>query len=595
MWSYALRRLALAVPSLLLALVLIAFVSFQFQSNPVTQAVEWAGSERIPKQDTEGVFAAWFSGLLRGNLGTSLLSNQPVTEIIAKRLPMTLELLLFSLFLAFVIALPASLLLSRKQVSLDHSMVRLVGLFAWSLPAVCVAVVLLAWGISKTAWPISFIPLDRGLFDNLHSLLLPVLALALPFAAIQIPTIHAIRMGEMYSQGQLPFAAYADQTQYASSRRGMFYAFLPVMSNIGLQVGMFLSASLVIEAVFNIPGIGFALMQSSLNRDMPLFLGIVCVFLVLCVLLTAIIYLLYALIDLISSRSRSTVALTRPTMAPLFARLHRFWLIGLTVLCLVVLGLVFVASPGSEQTSLGFSLEQRLQPPSAEHWLGTDELGRDRFAQFVSGARLSFATSLQGVVLALIMGGLLGLLAGALGGMLNRILIGLSELIFAVPAVLLGLVLLVNSPGSTTLLTITIALTLLPLFARTTSGAIQHLKDEWAEASAKRGSTIVRRLLVPIVAQACFGFGIALSIECTLSFLGLGAQPPELSLGALLSNGLRFARDTPSALLAPALGIALISFLFILLSDALNRLAAQPLESAELPVVQSNIVVNKAL
>lgn len=595
MWLYALRRLALAVPSLLIALIFIAFVSFQFQPNSADQAVEWAGSEQIPREATRDAFSAWFSSLLRGDLGTSLLSNQPVTEILAKRLPMTLELLLLAFFLAFAIALPASLLLSRKQVSLDHSIARLLGLFGWSLPAVCVAVVLLAWGISKTAWPLGFIAPEQDLFGNLRSLLLPVLALALPFAAIQIPTIQAIRMGEMSSQGQLPFAAYADQTQYASSRRGMFYAFLPVMSNIGLQVGMFLSASLVIEAVFNIPGIGFALMQSSLNRDMPLFLGIVCVFLVLCVLLTAIIYLLYAFIDLISSRLRTNIAPTQPKMAPLFARLHRFWLIGLTVLCLVMLGLVFAASPGSEQTSLSFSLEQRLQPPSAEHWLGTDELGRDRFAQFVSGARLSFVTSLQGVVLALVMGGLLGLLAGAFGGMLNRILIALSELIFAVPAVLLGLVLLVNSPGSPTLLTITIALTILPLFARTSSGAIQHLKAKWAEVSAKRGSTIVRRLLVPIVAQACFGFGIALSIECTLSFLGLGAQPPELSLGALLSNGLRFARDTPSALLAPALGIALISFIFMLLSDALTRLAAQPLESAELPAVQSNIVVNKAL
>src|SRR5690606_29732819 len=120
---------------------------------------------------------------------------------------------------------------------------------------VCVAVALLVWSLTQTAWPIGFIELRQDLFGNLRSLLLPVLALALPFAAIQIPSIHAIRMGEMHALARLPMGAYADQAQYASSRRGMPYAFLPVLSNLGLQIGMFLSASLVIEAIFNIPGI----------------------------------------------------------------------------------------------------------------------------------------------------------------------------------------------------------------------------------------------------------------------------------------------------------------------------------------------------
>jgi peptide/nickel transport system permease protein len=591
MWLYALRRVAFAIPSMIVAVVLVAFVSLQIPANPADSAREGAGPGR--SEANGEAFSTWFSGLLSGDLGLSLLSNQPVSEIIAKRYPITLELLLLSLFVAYAIALPASLLLSRKQISLDSSIARMVGFFGLALPAVCVAVALLVWSLTQTAWPIGFIELRQDLFGNLRSLLLPVLALALPFAAIQIPSIHAIRMGEMHALARLPMGAYADQAQYASSRRGMPYAFLPVLSNLGLQIGMFLSASLVIEAIFNIPGIGFALMQSGLSRDLPLVLGIVTVFIGLCVLFTAGIYLFYGLIDLMSARSRATIALRPAPMAALFAKLHRFWLAVLLVASLSILVLVFVASSG--QDSIGLSIQNRLQPPSAEHWLGTDELGRDRFGQLLSGARISFAVSLQGTLLALFVGGLLGLVAGALGGMPNRLLIGLSEVFLAVPAVMLGLVLLVNNPGSRALLALTIALATTPLFARTVSAAMAQLKAEWAEQSARRGRTIVRRLLVPILAQACFGFVIALSIETTLSFLGLGAQPPELSLGALLNNGLRFARDTPSALFAPTFSIVLVSFLFMLLSDALNRLAAQPIASEELPAVQSQAVVDNSL
>lgn len=575
MLLYTVRRIALALPTLLVTLVLLAFLSLQVLADPIDTSAELAGPSLGPPGSNDGAFSTWLSALLRGDLGLSLRTNQPVSEIIAKRYPITLELLLLSIIVAYVIALPISFFLSRKQVSLDHSIARLLGLFALSLPAVCVAVAVLAWSFSKPTVPIGFIELGQDLAGNLRSLLLPVLTLALPFAAIQIPNIHAIRMGEMASQARLPMGGPADQAQYASSRRGMPYAFLPVLSNLGLQVGMLLGALIVIETIFNLPGLGYILVQTSFNRDMPLLLGIVCVFLVLSVLLTAGIYLLYALIDLISSYSRPASTTTPLQMAARFAKVHRFWLSGLILACLLTLMWVFVTSAGSGQDSLGLSMTERLQPPSGDHWLGTDELGRDRFAQFLSGARISFTISLLGMGLALLLGSTLGALAGALGGMFNRILIGLSELILAIPALMLGLVLLINNPGSTSRLALSIALVTIPLFARTTSATIEQLKAEWISPQVKPGRIIMGRLILPILAQACFVFVIALSIETTLSFLGVSSQPPELSLGALLNNGLRFARDTPSGLVVPALSIVFVSFLFMLLSDALNRLAAQ--------------------
>lgn len=205
MWLYASRRLALTTPTLIVAVVLIAFIIFDTKADRPNLEGEWLNT--IPNQSiTSGeAFSTWLLGLVRGDLGMSVWRDVSVVELIVSHLYVTLELLFLSLFVAYAIALPVSFYLSNKQVTLHKNIAHVVSLFALSFPIVSAAIGILALNVlGGSRWPGGFIWPEYDLYGNLSSLLLPVIALALPFALIQIPHILAIRMGEMASQARLP-------------------------------------------------------------------------------------------------------------------------------------------------------------------------------------------------------------------------------------------------------------------------------------------------------------------------------------------------------------------------------------------------------
>jgi peptide/nickel transport system permease protein len=221
----------------------------------------------------------------------------------------------------------------------------------------------------------------------------------------------------------------------------------------------------------------------------------------------------------------------------------------------------------------------RLAPPSLVHPFGLDELGRDIFARILAGARVSFLVGATVVGVSATVGTLLGALAGYFGGLADTIISRLIDTLLAFPGLLLAIALVaVLGPSLTNVL---MALTIVGWvgYARLVRGQVLRVRElEYVHAARAVGASVARILwrhvlpaVVPaIVVQATLGMGGAIIGEASLSFLGLGVQPPAPSWGTMLSGGRAHILDAPHLTVFPGLAIALLVLGFNFLGEGLR-------------------------
>jgi peptide/nickel transport system permease protein len=257
---------------------------------------------------------------------------------------------------------------------------------------------------------------------------------------------------------------------------------------------------------------------------------------------------------------------------------NRFALAGTTLLFLVVaaalLAPVIATHSPDEQKLLG-----RLQAPSNEHLLGTDELGRDEFSRLIYGARISLFIGLVGTAGGVILGTIFGLMAGYFGGWIDTLFMRLVDIMFAFPGILLAiLIVAVMGPG---LFNLVAALTIwgTPTLSRIVRSCVLSLKsEEFIEASRAMGASssriMFRHLLpnsiAPIIVYSTLGVAGSLLTTAALGFLGLGVQPPTAEWGAMLSYGRGYLREAPHLMVIPGLAILLTVVSLNLIGDALR-------------------------
>jgi peptide/nickel transport system permease protein len=222
-----------------------------------------------------------------------------------------------------------------------------------------------------------------------------------------------------------------------------------------------------------------------------------------------------------------------------------------------------------------------LQSPSTQHWLGTDETGRDVLSRTIYAARISIEVAVVAVSVGFIGGTLIGLVAAYFGGIADLVLMRLMELLFSFPAILLAVVLMASLGTSILNAMIAIGIIYIPGFARLArASTMDVLRQQYVEAARTVGMSdgrimfreVLPNILAPSVVEAAVAFATAVLLESALSFLGLGAQPPEPSWGNMINTGRGFMAQAPWLSIVPGLALFLCVLGFNLLGDGLRDL-----------------------
>jgi peptide/nickel transport system permease protein len=221
----------------------------------------------------------------------------------------------------------------------------------------------------------------------------------------------------------------------------------------------------------------------------------------------------------------------------------------------------------------------RLQPPNARHWLGTDVFGRDMLTRILFGSRISLQTGLISVTIAILIGVPLGLVAGFYGGLIDRSLMRIVDLMLTFPGILLALVLIAILGPDLFNAMLAVGISASPTFARVVRAAVLSSKEQtYVEAARAVGCTNLRIMLrhilpntlAPIIVLGTLGVAGAIIAAAALSYLGLGARPPTPEWGALLSEGRNYLRVAWWMTTFPGLAIMTAVLSINLLGDGLR-------------------------
>ncbi|MDR7417901.1 MAG: ABC transporter permease [Armatimonadota bacterium] len=257
---------------------------------------------------------------------------------------------------------------------------------------------------------------------------------------------------------------------------------------------------------------------------------------------------------------------------------HRLAAVG----AVIVLGLVLVAvfAPVlAPYDPVKQDLGATYRPSSAEHWLGTDEFGRDILSRIIYGARVSLLVGVVSVGIGLTLGTVAGLVAGYLGGRLDSAVMGVMDVLLAVPGVLLAIAIVaVLGPGIGNVM-VAVGISSIPVFARLARGSVLVVREtEYVEAvhalGGSAGRVLFRHILpniaAPLLVMASLHMASAILTAAGLSYLGLGAQPPSPEWGAMLSRGREYLRTAPHIATYPGLAIFVSVMGFNFLGDGLR-------------------------
>jgi len=258
---------------------------------------------------------------------------------------------------------------------------------------------------------------------------------------------------------------------------------------------------------------------------------------------------------------------------------HRLALIGMLLLTFFLL-CALLAPFLAPHDPAKLDLAARLTPPSAAHWFGTDELGRDVLSRTLYGARVSLTVAFAVVAISLFTGLVLGMLAGFYGGWLDTVInLYLTNAFLALPGILLAVAFVAFLGPSLINLICALAIAAWVNYARLVRAQVMAVKQrEFVQAARSLGASDLRlmlrhilpNILQPLLVQAAVGMAAAVLAEATLSFLGLGVQPPTATWGAMLNDARSHLFESPYLIFFPAAAVALCVLAFNLVGDGLR-------------------------
>lgn len=231
-----------------------------------------------------------------------------------------------------------------------------------------------------------------------------------------------------------------------------------------------------------------------------------------------------------------------------------------------------------------------LQRPSSAHWLGTDDLGRDVLSRLIYGTRVSLLAAAQATGIAVVLGLPFGLMAGYLGGAVDRAVMFVNDAIMAMPGLLLAIAIVgMLGPGLTNAM-LAIGIVFAPRILRIVRSSVMEVKEQtYIEASRSIGTPmwqmihrhVLRNIRSPLIVAVSLMLGRAMLAEASLSFLGMGAQYPQSSWGAMLGRAFPFVERAPYLIMIPGFVLAVVVLCFNVFGDALRDSVGRESRSGE--------------
>lgn len=486
----------------------------------------------------------WIGNTSRGDFGYSVNSGTAVGDLIVERLPATLSLLPLTMFFAAAVSISLGVLAATRRDSLMDRVAGGAAVFGVAVPSFWLALMLM-------------LVLPMGSRDGpLNELVLPSLVLAILAGAVMVRVVRSSMVEVLDSQ---------DIEPSRGSRLPVRACLVRCLGNVliwtPILFGVFLAGAIVVETVLVVPGIGSLAVSAAQARDYPVLQAVAMVAAGM-----AAIVLGFSLVAGLLVRRLDPGAAVRPaTGQPVSTRrsippdpsmsiarkVPRVPLIAVGILLVVAALAPIIAT----QDPVRVSIEDASSSPGAGHLLGTDALGRDVLSRLIHGARPGLAVALLSLIPVAVVGGGLGLLSGYAGGKVDAIITGALDNIPAFPLLLLAILVTAAFDSGLAGLPIAVTLALWPGIARAT-------RDEVAVLKA-RGGFSLSNAINPIIALLALHFGLSILMEATLSFLGLGIEPPTPSWGGMMAVPMQQVRAAPWLVIFPGLALTALTVTMI--------------------------------
>jgi peptide/nickel transport system permease protein len=255
-------------------------------------------------------YGHWLGSALHGNLGVSLYNRQPVASILAQRLPVTLELVVYGLVITFVVAVPLAIFAARRPRGFVDRVSMVLSMAGLSVaPYVLALLLVLVFAVDEPVFPaIGYQSIGAGLGGNLRDLTLPAITIAIPLASFYTRFLRADLLEQMQSEDYTVTARAKGLTRWqVLTRHALRNSFIGLLTVIGLNLATLIGSTVIVEEIFSLPGIGYELLQAINNRDVPAVEGIVLVFAAAVVIVNLVTDMLYGVLDprIRHGRSRS--------------------------------------------------------------------------------------------------------------------------------------------------------------------------------------------------------------------------------------------------------------------------------------------------
>lgn len=563
------------------------------QQAPMTQAqIEQLRHGAGLDRNAVVQYGSWVGGLFKGDMGRSILYQTPVASEIARRLPITLEISLLGWIIGTLIGILGGVMCAVKRGTWADTLVSSLANVGASVPIFFLGLLL----VYVLALWLNWLPVqgftspfvDFGL--SVRQIIMPLICLAIFPAAVVCRQTRSALLGG--SQGTTPLAWPKGLRRRAVILRQAFgNSHTPVVAFSGLTFAAVIGWAMLVETIFNMPGLGRLAVTAVYNLDYPYIQGTLVVIATVVLVVGFFLDLLRVWLDRRSDVPRgdmkADVAASDPYPdagpalgASGFARFRTVFLarpvvrVGLVILAVFLLSAIFapLIAPHNPHATDGAIA---LQSPSRSHPLGTDQLGRDTLSRLIYASRAGLIIGVSVAAIAAIVGGLLGLVAGFLGGWVNLLIMRVMEAVVAIPIFLLALVIIVLLDGGIRNVIIALSVGMVPLFAWAMRGIVLRAKEDNQVLRVRPDrarhrfalfTQVFRNCLRPFIALMVTMVGAVVLVEGGLSFLGA----ERAGWGSMINDGRLYLSTNPLLMVAPGVVITLVVFALYVVGDGLR-------------------------